>query len=49
MKFLLKKSSLQLRLVILKAGRVSDPTLAEVASEIGSGRFISAESNCYVY
>ena len=49
MKFLSKKSSLQVRLVILKAGRVSDPAIAEVPSEIGSDKFISAESSCYVY
>ena len=36
MKFLSKKLSLQVRLVILKAGRVSGPAIVEEASEIGS-------------
>ena len=49
MKFLSKKSSLQVRLVMLKAGRVSGPAIAEGASEIGSDGFIAAESNCYVH
>ena len=49
MKFLSKKSSLQVRLVILKAGRVLGPAIAGKASEIGSDSFIAVESNCYVY
>ena len=49
MKFLSKKSSLQVRLVILKAGRVSGPSIAEEAGEIESENFIAAKPNLYLY